>query len=57
VDKNSLPDTIEATAYSTDDDEIMALKVKDKDIYGVQFHPESIMSQYGHEMIGNFLKI
>lgn len=57
VDKNSLPDTIEATAFSTDDDEIMALKVKDKDIYGVQFHPESIMSQYGHEMIGNFLKL
>jgi len=57
VDKNSLPDTIEATAYSTDDDEIMALKVKGKEIYGVQFHPESIMSQYGHEMIGNFLKI
>ncbi|MCK4875201.1 MAG: aminodeoxychorismate/anthranilate synthase component II [Sulfurimonas sp.] len=57
VDKNSLPSIIEPTAYSTDDDEIMALKVKDKEIYGVQFHPESIMSQYGHEMIGNFLKI
>ncbi|MDT8339256.1 MAG: gamma-glutamyl-gamma-aminobutyrate hydrolase family protein, partial [Sulfurimonas sp.] len=57
VDKNSLPDTIEPTAYSTDDDEIMALKVKDKDIYGVQFHPESIMSEYGHEIIGNFLKL
>ncbi|MFA5234277.1 MAG: aminodeoxychorismate/anthranilate synthase component II [Sulfurimonas sp.] len=57
VEKNSLPDIIEPTAYSTDDDEIMALKVKGKEIYGVQFHPESIMSQYGHEMIGNFLKI
>jgi anthranilate synthase component 2 len=57
VDKNSLPETIEAIAYSEDDNEIMALKVKDKDIYGVQFHPESIMSQYGHEIIGNFLKI
>jgi anthranilate synthase component II len=57
VDKNTLPDVIEPTAYSTDDDEIMALKIKDKDIYGVQFHPESIMSQYGHEIIGNFLKI
>ncbi|MCF6340254.1 MAG: aminodeoxychorismate/anthranilate synthase component II [Sulfurimonas sp.] len=57
VDKNSLPSTIEATAYSTDDDEIMALKIKDKEIYGVQFHPESIMSQYGHKMIGNFLEI
>ena len=57
VDKNTLPEVIEPTAYSTDDDEIMALKIKDKDIYGVQFHPESIMSQYGHEIIGNFLKI
>jgi anthranilate synthase component 2 len=57
VDKNTLPDEITPTAYSTDDDEIMALKVKDKDIYGVQFHPESIMSQFGHEIIGNFLKL
>jgi len=57
VDKNTLPSTIEAKAFSTDDNEIMALKIKDKDIYGVQFHPESIMSEYGHEMIGNFLKL
>jgi len=57
VDKNTLPSSIEPTAYSADDDEIMALKIKDKQIYGVQFHPESIMSEYGHEIIGNFLKI
>jgi anthranilate synthase component 2 len=57
VDKNTINDSILPTAYSTDDDEIMALKIKDKEIYGVQFHPESIMSQFGHEMIGNFLKI
>ena len=57
VDKNRLPDIIEPTAYSEDDEEIMALKIKDKEIYGLQFHPESIMSEYGHEMIGNFLKI
>ena len=57
VDKETLPDVIEPKAYSTDDEEIMALKIKDKDIYGVQFHPESIMSEYGHEMIGNFLKL
>lgn len=57
VDKETLPEIIEPTAYSTDDNEIMALKIKDKDIYGVQFHPESIMSQYGHEIIGNFLKL
>ena len=57
VDKHTLPTSIEPTAYSLDDNEIMALKIKDKDIYGVQFHPESIMSEYGHEIIGNFLKL
>ncbi len=57
VDKSTLPSIIESIAYSEDDEEIMALKIKDKEIYGVQFHPESIMSEYGHEMIGNFLKI
>ncbi len=57
VKKETLPNVIEPTAYSEDDNEIMALKIKDKEIYGVQFHPESIMSEYGHEIIGNFLKI
>ena len=57
VKKETLPETIEPTAFSMDDEEIMALKIKDKDIYGVQFHPESIMSEYGHEIIGNFLAL
>ena len=57
VDKGSITESIIPTAVSLDDNEIMALKIKDKDIYGVQFHPESIMSEYGHEMIGNFLKL
>jgi len=57
VDKSTLPSNIEVTAFSEDDNEIMALKIKDKDIYGVQFHPESIMSEYGHEIIENFLKL
>jgi len=57
VNKETLPALIEPTAFSSDDNEIMALKIKDKDIYGVQFHPESIMSEYGHEIIGNFLKL
>ena len=57
VDKETLPDVIEVTALSEDDKEIMALKIKDKEIYGVQFHPESIMSEYGHEIIGNFLRL
>jgi anthranilate synthase component 2 len=35
----------------------MALEINDIKYYGVQFHPESIMSEYGHEMIDNFLKL
>mgnify|MGYP006289422081 FL=1 len=35
----------------------MALEIKDKPIFGVQFHPESIMSEFGHEIINNFLKL
>ncbi len=57
VDRSSLNDEIEPLAYSKDDGELMALKIKDKEIYGVQFHPESIMSEYGKEMIGNFLDL
>ena len=57
VKKETIPDEIEVVAHSLDDDEIMAIKIKDRDIYGIQFHPESIMSEYGHEMIGNFLEL
>lgn len=57
VNKINLPDDIIVTSKSLDDDEIMSLKIKDKDIYGVQFHPESVMSEYGHEILNNFLKI
>jgi anthranilate synthase component 2 len=45
------------TAISADDNEIMALEIEGQQIYGVQFHPESIMSEHGHEMIDNFLKL
>ncbi len=57
VEKENLPTNIIVTSKSLDDHEIMSLKIKDKDIYGVQFHPESVMSQYGHEMIQNFLDL
>jgi len=57
VNKDNLPDNIIITSKSLDDDEIMSLRIKDKDVYGVQFHPESVMSEYGHEMLDNFLKI
>jgi len=57
VNKDNLPSTVIPTAHSIDDNEIMALKIKDRDIYGVQFHPESIMSEYGYEILDNFLKL
>ena len=57
VNKENLPDNIIVTSKSLDDEEIMSLKIKDKDVYGVQFHPESVMSEYGHEIIDNFLKL
>ena len=57
VEQDSLPDVVIPTAYSEDDHEIMALKVQDRPIYGVQFHPESIMSEFGHDILDNFLKL
>ncbi|WP_457560183.1 anthranilate synthase component II [Caminibacter sp.] len=57
VNPENLPENILPTSYSTDDNEIMSLRVKDKPIYGVQFHPESIMSEYGKEIINHFLTL
>lgn len=57
VENKDLPKEIIVTSLSCDDEEIMSLEIKDKKIYGVQFHPESIMSEYGYEMIDNFLKL
>ncbi|MDD5405837.1 MAG: aminodeoxychorismate/anthranilate synthase component II [Sulfurovaceae bacterium] len=57
VRPENLPSIVIPTAHSKDDGEIMALEIKGKPIYGVQFHPESIMSEYGHEMLANFLNL
>jgi len=54
IDKKSLPDCFDITAW-TDDNEIMGIKHKDMPIEGVQFHPESILSEYGHDLLKNFL--
>jgi len=54
IDKKSLPDCFDITAW-TDDNEIMGIKHKDLPIEGVQFHPESILSEYGHDLLKNFL--
>jgi len=57
VEQKNLPKDIIVTSKSVDDDEIMSLEIKNKQIFGVQFHPESIMSEHGHKIIDNFLKI
>lgn len=56
VEKETFPDCLEITAW-TDQDEIMGLKHKDYPIHGVQFHPESILTNYGKELVHNFLKL
>lgn len=55
IERESLPDCLEITS-ETDDGVIMAVKHKEYPVFGVQFHPESIASQYGHEILANFLK-
>ncbi len=57
VEPGSLPPMVQPTAHSLDDKEIMALQIENRPIFGVQFHPESIMSEYGYEILDNFLKL
>lgn len=54
IEKSTIPACLQITA-STDDGEIMGVRHKDYPIEGVQFHPESILSEYGHELLKNFL--
>ena len=54
VSETTLPDCLKITAR-VQDGTIMGLQHREKKIYGVQFHPESIASEYGHKMIQNFL--
>lgn len=55
IERESLPDCLEVTAW-TDDGEIMGVRHKTLAIEGVQFHPESILTEHGHKMLENFLK-
>ena len=55
IERESLPDCFEITAW-TDDEEIMGIRHKELYIEGVQFHPESILSEYGHDLLRNFIK-
>jgi anthranilate synthase component 2 len=56
VDKATLPDDLEITAW-TDDGEIMGLQHRSRPIHGVQFHPESIATEGGHQLLANFLDL
>lgn len=61
IDKKTIPDCLEITAWtetvSGEIDEIMGVRHKELAIEGVQFHPESILSEYGHDMLRNFLNM
>jgi anthranilate synthase component 2 len=56
VDRASLPDTMEITAW-TDDGEMMGLRHRARPIHGVLFHPESIATERGHDLLANFLDL
>ncbi len=61
IEQETLPDCFEVTAWTQteegDMDEIMGVRHKEHVISGVQFHPESILTSYGHELLRNFLEI
>lgn len=59
VDKDRLPDALEVTAWTENDDgsieEVMGLRHREYPVEGVQFHPESILTEHGHALLTNFL--
>lgn len=58
VDKGSVPDDFSMDAWTdTDESEIMALSHKKLPVYGVQFHPEAILTEQGHQLLQNFLTL
>ncbi|MCK8824824.1 anthranilate synthase component II [Fuchsiella alkaliacetigena] len=56
IDRETIPDCFEITAY-TEADEIMGIRHKEYEIVGLQFHPESILTRVGHDLLANFLEL
>jgi anthranilate synthase component 2 len=56
IEREALPDCLEITAW-TDDGEIMGVRHRTLAVEGVQFHPESILTEHGHDLLANFLKL
>jgi anthranilate synthase component 2 len=56
IKEDTLPAELEVTAW-TDDGEIMGVQHRTRPIYGVQFHPESIATEGGHDLLANFLRL
>ena len=60
IEKESLPDCLEITAWTETEsgeiDEIMGVRHKTMNVEGVQFHPESILTEHGHDLLSNFLR-
>ena len=60
IEKNSLPDCLEITAWTQNEDEtideIMGVRHKELAVEGVQFHPESILTEFGHHLLQNFIQ-
>ena len=55
IDRATLPDCLEITAW-TEDGEIMGVRHKEYAVEGVQFHPEALLTEHGHDMLKNFLE-
>jgi len=55
IERASLPGSLEVTAW-TDDGEIMGVRHRELGVEGVQFHPESILTEHGHRLLKNFLE-
>ena len=61
IEQETLPDSLEVTAWTSMEsgeiDEIMGVRHKNYPVFGVQFHPESILTTFGHDLLRNFLQI